>query len=57
MATGHDIYFYKMTDDTGFAPCVDGGKLLTLATCKPDTRRMAVPGDVVIGFSTNGTGA
>jgi hypothetical protein len=56
MATGHDIYFYKMTDDSGFAPCVEGGKL-TLATCKPDIRRMAVPGDVIIGFSCNDDGA
>jgi hypothetical protein len=57
MATGQDIYFYKMTDDSGFAPCIDGDELLTLATCKPKTRSVAVPGDFIIGFSSNRDGA
>jgi len=57
MATGHDIYYYKMTADTGFAPCVDGHRLLTLATCKPGIRKFAVPDDTIIGFSSNSDGA
>ena len=31
------------------APCVDGG-LVTLATCKPQIRRSARPGDWIAGF-------
>lgn len=34
------LFSYVMTSDTGFAPCVSDG-LLTLATCKPDIRRLA----------------
>jgi hypothetical protein len=32
---------YKVTHDHGAAPCVDGGRLLTLAICKPMIRRTA----------------
>lgn len=45
------IYFYKMTHDTGAAPCAKNG-LLTLAICKPRIRSAAVPGDVVFGFGS-----
>jgi hypothetical protein len=43
------IFYYKMTDDTGLAPCVDEN-LLTLAVCKPDLRIHAELDDIVIGF-------
>lgn len=46
------IYYYKMTADTGAAPCVANG-LLTLAICKPMIRCTAQPGDYVIGFAAN----
>lgn len=49
LGTGNDIYFYKMTHDTGAAPCVDQG-CLSLAICKPRIRASVVPGDIVIGF-------
>jgi hypothetical protein len=43
------IYRYILVHDHGIAPCpVDG--LVTLATCKPEIRRMAKPGDWVLGF-------
>ena len=57
MATGNDIYYYKMTDDTGLAPCTDGRRLLTLALCARYTRPVAVPGDYVLGFSGKADGA
>lgn len=57
MATDNNTYFYKMTDDTGLAPCVDGAHLLTLAVCARYTRPVAAPGDYVIGFSSNCDGA
>lgn len=43
------IYRYIQTHDSGMAPCPDGGQI-TLATCKPVIRRVARPGDWVIGF-------
>lgn len=43
------IYRYIWTHDSGMAPCPDGGQI-TLATCKPVIRRVARPGDWVIGF-------
>ena len=43
------IYFYKMTTDSGGAPCVGEGKL-SLAICKPSIRRTAREGDIVLGF-------
>ena len=42
-------YIYKVTHDTGCAPCVDDG-LLTLAICKPDIRSTADIGDWIYGF-------
>lgn len=43
------FYFYKMTTDSGGAPCVDNG-LLSLAICKPILRRMACEGNIILGF-------
>lgn len=43
------IYFYKMTSDSGGAPCVHG-KILSLAICKPDIRRTARVDDLIFGF-------
>lgn len=43
------LYRYILTSDDGMAPCVDGGRI-TLATCKPVVRRVARPGDWVLGF-------
>lgn len=31
------VFTYRLTNDTGFAPCVDNG-LLTLACCKGGTK-------------------
>lgn len=42
-------YRYILTHDSGMAPCPDGG-LISLATCKPVIRRVAQPGDWVLGF-------
>lgn len=42
-------YRYILTHDSGMAPCPDGG-LISLATCKPVIRRVARPGDWVLGF-------
>jgi hypothetical protein len=50
------IYRYKQTTDNGMAPCVDRG-LVTLATCKPNVRRQARPGDWVVGFRSVAQGA
>jgi Nucleotide modification associated domain 2 len=47
------LYVYKLTHDHGAAPCIDGGRLLTLAICKPDIRRMARVGDVLFGFAAD----
>lgn len=41
------IYRYIITADTGMAPAIDDG-LLSLATCKPQIRKSAQPGDWVI---------
>lgn len=49
MVPAGKIYFYKMTHDTGAAPCVENSSL-TLAICKPQIRSSAVPGDVIFGF-------
>lgn len=43
------IYRYILTHDGGMAPCPDDG-LISLGTCKPVIRRMAKPGDWVLGF-------
>lgn len=43
------IYRYILTHDSGMIPCPDDG-MITLATCKPVIRRMARPGDWVVGF-------
>lgn len=41
------LFAYKMVRDFGFAPNPFGG-LCTLATCKPNIRRRAAPGDLVV---------
>lgn len=46
------IYLYKLTTDTGQAPCVQDG-LLTLAICKPMIRTTARAGDLIFGFAAN----
>ena len=46
------IYFYKLTADSGGAPCVKDG-WLSLAICKPMIRRTGKPGDLVFGFAAN----
>jgi hypothetical protein len=46
------LYLYKLTDDSGGAPCVHDGKL-SLAICKPAIRRTAKPGDYILGFAGN----
>lgn len=46
------IYFYKMTADTGGAPCIRKG-LLSLAICKPMIRSNATEGDLIFGFAAN----
>lgn len=43
------IYRYILVNDSGMAPCPEDG-LITLGTCKPVIRRMARPGDWVLGF-------
>ena len=42
-------YRYILTHDSGMAPCPDRGQI-SLATCKPVIRRVARPGDWVLGF-------
>jgi hypothetical protein len=44
------VLVYKMTHDTGGAPCVSHG-LLSLAICKPVIRRTAQADDYVLGFA------
>ena len=46
------IYFYKLTTDSGGAPCVADG-LLSLAICKPMIRSTAALGDLIFGFAAN----
>ena len=41
------IYRYIITADTGMAPAIDDA-LLSLATCKPQIRKSAQPGDWVV---------
>ena len=44
------LFVYKLTSDTGAAPCVHDG-LLTLAICKPMIRSLAQVGDLLFGFA------
>lgn len=44
------VYFYKLTADSGGAPCVQKG-LLSLAICKPMIRSSAGCGDLIFGFA------
>ena len=44
------IYLYKLTADTGAAPCIKRG-LLSLAICKPMIRMKAKVGDLIFGFA------
>jgi len=46
------IFFYKLTNDSGVAPCVDAN-LLSLAICKPMIRVKAKEGDLIFGFAAN----
>jgi hypothetical protein len=46
------IFFYKLTHDTGAAPCVQKG-LLSLAICKPMMRGGAEVDDLIFGFTAN----
>lgn len=46
------LYVYKLTSDTGAAPCVCDG-LLSLAICKPRIRASARVGDLLFGFAAN----
>jgi Nucleotide modification associated domain 2 len=46
------MYYYKLTNDDGGAPCVQGD-LLSLAICKPMIRSTARPGDLIFGFAAN----
>lgn len=45
------LFSYKMTHDTGFAPN-PFGHTLTLATCKPQIRRLKKQGDWIAGFTS-----
>lgn len=44
-----DLYFYKITNDDGGAPCIYRG-VLSLAICKPNIRKAAGRHDWVFGF-------
>ena len=46
------IYLYKLTTDSGGAPCIQDG-LMTLAICKPMIRTTAQVEDLVFGFAAN----
>jgi hypothetical protein len=46
------IYFYKMTNDGGGAPCIERG-LLSLAICKPRIRVGAEPGNWILEYTAN----
>jgi hypothetical protein len=46
------LYVYKMTTDSGGAPCVSDRKL-SLAICKPAIRTSAQAGDIILGFAAN----
>jgi hypothetical protein len=43
------IFRYILATDNGMAPCSDKG-WVSLATCKPQIRRSAKPGEWVVGF-------
>jgi hypothetical protein len=43
------VYAYKLTCDNGGAPCVHRGRL-SLAICKPEIRRRAQLGDLIVGI-------
>ena len=46
------IYYYKLTADSGGAPCAEDG-ILSLAICKPRIRTGAQKGDWIFGFAGN----
>ena len=46
-----ELFSYKMTHDTGFAPN-PFDHTLTLATCKPKIRRYRFPGQWIAGFTS-----
>lgn len=46
------LFVYKLTSDTGAAPCVEGD-VLTLAICKPMIRASAQVGDLLFGFAAD----
>lgn len=46
-----DLFTYKLTHDTGFAPN-PFGHTLTLATCKPSIRLNKLPGQWIAGFTS-----
>lgn len=50
-----NLYCYKMTDDSGFAPNPYHG-ILTLATCKPYMRENTKKGDWIAGFTSKRCG-
>jgi hypothetical protein len=47
------VYSYIVTHDSGFSPNPFHG-VCTLACCKPVIRRVARPGDLIVGLSTRG---
>ncbi|WP_374710599.1 Nmad2 family putative nucleotide modification protein [Inquilinus ginsengisoli] len=49
------IFSYKIVRDYGFAPNPFYG-VCTLATCKPQVRTSAMPGDIVVGCGSTGNG-
>lgn len=46
------VFSYKIVRDYGFAPNPFKG-ICTLATCKPQIRKQAVPGDLIIGCGSS----
>jgi hypothetical protein len=44
------LYTYILACDNGGAPCVENG-CLTIAICKPEIRRLAKVGDIIVGIS------
>ena len=49
------VFSYKIARDYGFAPNPFHG-VCTLATCKPQIRTSAQPGDIVVGCGCSGNG-
>lgn len=49
MQVNRRIYLYKMICDNGGAPCIQN-KLLSLAICKPQIRKQAEVGSLILGF-------